>query len=210
MAVLKHLTEYHKKAIELKYKGKPYADIASALSQRYPDSRKRKSGRKMFSEQTIKDWFKEGGPLQVAYEEYAHEADAAHQEAVSAMKKAGMRIREENYRLANEMLVALMGSQNDSVKLAAIKEILDRIDGKVERIVRIGSEEWEQMTQWDRLALISYETRLELFRHPYTEEAIQKVMQWIVTGKVTAPNETEPITKGGREEKEFSQRMKTK
>ena len=42
----------------------------------------------------------------------------------------GARIREENFRIANEMLVALIGSENDNVKLGAIRELLDRVEGK--------------------------------------------------------------------------------
>ena len=49
---------------------------------------------------------------------------------MDAITKAGVRIREQNFRIANEMLVALMGSQTDNIKLAAVKEILDRVEGK--------------------------------------------------------------------------------
>ena len=125
MPKLKHLSEYHKKALELKYKGNPYQDIAETLNSRFEKNRKAK-----FTEQTIKDWFKESGTLCETYRLYEQEMDEIHRETMDAITKAGVRIREQNFRIANEMLVALMGSQTDNIKLAAVKEILDRVEGK--------------------------------------------------------------------------------
>lgn len=125
MPKLKHLTEYHKKTLELKYKGNSYQDIAETLNSQFEKSRKGK-----FTEQTIKDWFKESGTLCETYKLYEQEMDEVHKETMDAIKKAGVRIREQNFRIANEMLVALMGSQTDNVKLAAVKELLDRVEGK--------------------------------------------------------------------------------
>jgi len=134
MPKLKHLTEYHKKALELKYKGNPYREIAETLNSQFEKSRK--AG---FTEQTIKDWFKESGTLCETYKLYEREMDEIHRETMDAIKKAGVRIREGNFRTANEMLVALMGSQTDNVKLAAVKELLDRVEGKPTD--NVGSEE---------------------------------------------------------------------
>jgi hypothetical protein len=125
MPKLKHLAEYHKKALELKYKGNSYQDIAETLNSQFEKSRKAE-----FAQQTIKDWFKESGTLCEIYKLYEQEMDAIHQETMGAIKKAGVQIREQNFRIANEMLVALMGSQTDNVKLAAVKELLDRVEGK--------------------------------------------------------------------------------
>ena len=132
MPKLKHLTEYHKKALELKYKGNPYQDIAEILNSQFEKSRKTE-----FTEQTIKDWFKESGTLCETYKLYEQEMDEIHRETTDAIKKAGVRIREQNFRIANEMLVALMGSQHDNVKLGAIKELLDRIEGKPKEVISI-------------------------------------------------------------------------
>ena len=129
MADIKHLSARHKLAFELKYKGHSYQSIADALKKKFPKSRPAK-----FNEQTIKDWFKENGRLYKAYCVYESEMDQIHAETMEIVRKAGARIREENFRLANEMLVALMGSSNDAVKLAAIKEILDRVEGKQKEI----------------------------------------------------------------------------
>lgn len=132
MPKLKHLTEYHKKALELKYKGNPYQDIAEILNSQFGKSRK--AG---FTEQTIKDWFKESGTLCETYKLYEQEMDEIHRETIDAIKKAGVRIREQNFRIANEMLVALIGSQTDSVKLGAIRELLDRVEGKPKEVISI-------------------------------------------------------------------------
>jgi len=132
MPKLKHLTEYHKKALELKYKGNPYQDIAEILNSQFEKSRKAR-----FTEQTIKDWFKESGTLCEVYKLYEQEMDEIHRETIDAIKKAGVRIREQNFRIANEMLVALIGSQTDSVKLGAIRELLDRVEGKPKEVISI-------------------------------------------------------------------------
>ena len=125
MPKLKHLTEYHKKALELKYKGNPYREIAEILNDQL--EQRRKAG---FAEQTIKDWFKESGTLCETYKLYEREMDEIHRETMDAIKKAGVRIREETFVTPNEILVALMVSQTDNVKLAAVKELLDRVEGK--------------------------------------------------------------------------------
>lgn len=125
MRKVKRLAEYHKRALEMKYEGASYREIAEKLNEHYS-----KKTNKAFSEQTIKDWFKESGTLCVEYRAYEKEADEIHRENTDMIKKMGVRIREQNFRIANEMLVALMGSQTDNVKLAAVKELLDRVEGK--------------------------------------------------------------------------------
>ena len=88
-------------------------------------------------EQTIKDWFKEGGTLCEDYRTYETEIDEVEVENLINIKKMGARIREENFRIANEMLVALIGSENDNVKLGAIRELLDRVEGKPKEAISI-------------------------------------------------------------------------
>jgi len=140
MPKLRRLTEYHKKAMELKYKGNSYKEIAEFLNEGFRKSRKTKNGLS-FTEQTIKDWFKESGTLCEDYNRYEEEIDEINAETLEVVRKAGMRIREANYRLANEMLVALMGSSNDSIKLAAIRELLDRVEGRPKQAVDIAQED---------------------------------------------------------------------
>jgi hypothetical protein len=157
MAKIKHLTEYHRRALELKYRGNTYLDIAEKLSEYAGKSR---ISRK-FTEQTIKDWFKENGALSEAYRLYEQEMDGIHRETLEVVKKAGARVREENFRLANEMLVALMGSQNDNVKLGAIKELLDRVEGQPKQFLDIKKSEVG-------LDLLKHEHRLEKVRGKQT------------------------------------------
>lgn len=140
MPKLRHLTEYHKKAMEMKYKGNSYKEIAEFLNEKFRKSRKTKNGLS-FTEQTIKDWFKESGTLCEDYNRYEEELDEINAETLEVIRKAGMRIREENYRLANEMLVGLMGSSNDSIKLAAIRELLDRVEGKPKQAIDVAEDD---------------------------------------------------------------------
>lgn len=153
MATVKHLTEYHKRALELKYRGNTYQDIAEKLNE-YAETRKIS---RRFTVQTIKDWFKDSGLLCEAYRLYEEEMDGIHREMLEVVKKAGARVREENFRLANEMLVALMGSQQDNVKLGAIKELLDRVEGQPKQFLDIKKSEVG-------LDLLKHEHRLEKVR----------------------------------------------
>lgn len=154
MAKQKLLKEYHKKAIELKYKGKTYEEIADILNEEFE-----KSGVKPgFSQQTVKDWFREGGTLVETYRKYEEEWDAVNKELMIAIRKAGFKILEENFRTASEMLIALLGSEKDSVKLGAIKEIYDRLLGKAKQSVEVGGK----VSVENRL--IKYEHRLHAVR----------------------------------------------
>lgn len=157
MAVVKHLTEYHKRALELKYKGNTYQDIAEKLNEYAEKSRVSRK----FTVQTIKDWFKDAGLLCEAYRLYEEELDGIHRETLEVIKKAGARVREENFKIANEMLVALMGSQNDNVKLGAIKELLDRVEGQPKQFLDIKKSEVG-------LDLLKHEHRLEKVRGKQT------------------------------------------
>jgi len=178
MAKLKHLAEYHKKAMELRYKGNTYQSIADSLNARFEKSRKGK-----FTEQTVKDWFKESGTLCETYKSYEQELDTIHRETMDVIRKAGIQVREQNFRLANEMLVALMGSQNDAVKLAAIKEILDRVEGKPKERIDVNSQVFEDMSVMQRWNFVPYEVRLRLSRGEYSQDAEERLEQWLATGK---------------------------
>ena len=109
--------------------------------------------------------------------------DEVHNETMSIMRRAGARVREQNFRLANEMLVALMASSNDAVKLAAIKEILDRVEGKPKEAIHVSEAELAELSVEDRWNIIPYEMRLELARDQYPKEATDKILNWVGTGK---------------------------
>lgn len=178
MADIKHLSAYHKLAFELKYKGYSYQNIADSLNKKCPKSRPAK-----FSQQTIKDWFKEDGRLYKAYCVYENEMDQIHAETMEIVRKAGARVREENFRLANEMLVALMGSSNDAVKLAAIKEILDRVEGKPKENLNLNEMRISEMSFQERWNIIPYEIKLRLSRDQYPKETAEMIYNWIEVGK---------------------------
>ena len=183
MPKLKHLTEYHKKALELKYKGNPYREIAEILNSQFEKSRKA-----VFTEQTIKDWFKQSGTLQETYRLYAQELDLIHQETVDIVRKAGVRVREQNFRLANEMLVALMGSQNDGVKLAAIKELLDRVEGHPKDRIELSKINFKDMEPGDRWEFIPYEMQLALARNQYPDAKAAIIKKWLADGEPAVGN----------------------
>ena len=178
MAKLKHITKYHERALELKYKGYSYQNIAEDINHRFEKSRKAK-----FTEQTVKDWFKQSGTLQETYRLYEQEMNAIHQETVDIIRKAGVRVREQNFRLANEMLVALMGSQNDNVKLAAIRELLDRVEGHPKDTVQLNKIDFIGMSPSDRWEFIPYEMQLALARNQYPDAKAAIIKKWLADGE---------------------------
>ena len=134
-------------------------------------------------EQTIKDWFKQSGTLQETYRLYAQELDLIHQETVDIVRKAGVRVREQNFRLANEMLVALMGSQQDNVKLAAIKELLDRVEGHPKDRIELSKINFKDMEPGDRWEFIPYEMQLALARNQYPDAKAAIIKKWLADGE---------------------------
>lgn len=183
MAKLKHITKYHERALELKYKGYSYQNIAEDINHRFEKSRKAK-----FTEQTVKDWFKQSGTLQETYRLYAQELDLIHQETVDIVRKAGVRVREQNFRLANEMLVALMGSQNDGVKLAAIKELLDRVEGHPKETLQLNKINFSEMSPNERWDFIPYEMQLALARDQYPDSKAAIINKWLADGQPAVGN----------------------
>lgn len=127
MATPTKLEKYHKRAMELRYGGRySYVEIAEKLAEEFGKKAKKVS----FNEDTLKNWFRSEGELCEAYRNYEQEQDELNKEAFEIIRRAGIRIRAENFRLANEMLIALFGSEDDKVKLAAIRELFDRTEGK--------------------------------------------------------------------------------
>lgn len=139
------MEKYHQRAIELKYKGKNYEEIADILNEEFKKNRVGK-----FSHQTLADYFKEGGTLFEAYRKYEEEWDAINRELMIVVRKAGFQILEENFRTASEMLIALLGSEKDSVKLGAIREIYDRLLGKAKQPVEVGGKVEMDLTKYEQ------------------------------------------------------------
>ena len=102
-----------REAIQLKYSGESYGVISKQTNMALD---------------TIKSWFRNGGPLQEEYEAYEEEQnDWRDNESHLAIKR--------NIHTASKMLVALMGSPDDNVKFRAVKEMLDRGHGSPKQTV---------------------------------------------------------------------------
>lgn len=96
--------EKYQEAIRLKYNGESYPVIAKKLK---------------VSVYTVEGWFAFGGLLKEEYDKFRDEQnEIRNQQAQWVLQK--------NVETAATMLVALMGSADDSVKFRASKEILDR------------------------------------------------------------------------------------
>jgi uncharacterized tellurite resistance protein B-like protein len=81
------------------------------------------------------------------------------------------------------MLVALMGSQNDGVKLAAIKELLDRVEGHPKETLQLNKINFKEMDPSDRWDFIPYEMQLALARNQYPDAKAEIIKKWVDTGE---------------------------
>lgn len=95
-------------AIRLKYESEEYAVIAKTIKVPLD---------------TIKGWFEYGGLL---YDQYAQYRDQKNEE----LKEESLAILRGAVGTASKMLVALMGSKRDDIKLKAANAIIERIHGK--------------------------------------------------------------------------------
>ena len=120
MPKLKQLKAPHREAIRLRYEGKTTDEIVEHLTAK----------RLKANSNTIKDWFRAGGLLEVAYENYCREQENIETEVKNALHKHADFVLGRCVKIAAEMVVALMGSQKDEVKLKAAIEVLDRVLGK--------------------------------------------------------------------------------
>ena len=101
-------------AIRLRYEGENYAMIARELK---------------IPIDTIKKWFAEGGLLYESYREYRDAQNQfREQEALDELRR--------EIKTAARMLLGLMGSENDAVKLRAVLAILERLLGKPTQPIR--------------------------------------------------------------------------
>ncbi len=106
-------------AIRLKYEGETYPSIAKQIKEPLIN---------------IKKWFATGGLLKAGYEKYRDEQNEIRKnEAEEILKK--------NLHTAASMLVALMASADDGVKLKAAKEVLDRLLGKPKETLTLNNAE---------------------------------------------------------------------
>lgn len=101
-------------AIRLKYEGEDYAVIARTLT--VPIN-------------TLKKWFADGGLLFEDYKEYRDAQNKFREEEA-------LEVLRREIKTASRMLVGLMASTSDGVKLRAVLAILERLLGKPMQPVR--------------------------------------------------------------------------
>lgn len=106
----KYLRQEHRQALELRFKGLSYADIAKELNR--PVS-------------TVKWWFKKGGKLYKAFKEFqVEELNRIRNGAIELLRGASTK--------AASTLIDLLDAEQDSTRLRAAVEILNRLGIKVE------------------------------------------------------------------------------
>ncbi len=130
-------------AIRLRYEGENYAMLARTLK---------------VPVDTIKKWFAEGGLLADAYKEYRDsQNEFREQEALDELRR--------EIKTAARMLLGLMASTSDAVKLRAVLAILERLLGKPTQPLRYEGN----------LGLIdlSYEQQLREIRKEYDNNTKQ-------------------------------------
>lgn len=130
-------------AIHLKYEGEDYPVIARTLK---------------IPIDTLKKWFADGGLL---YEDYKEYRDSQNQfregEALEVLRR--------EIKTASRMLVGLMASTSDGVKLKAVLSILERLLGKPTQPIR--HEGNLNLTE------MSYEQQLREIRKRYGDNTKQ-------------------------------------
>lgn len=124
-------------AIRLKYENEGYIVIAKKIG---------------VPKTTIDGWFEDGGLLYEAYREYRDKQNKVREEE-------GLEILRKEVKTLCTMLIALVGSTNDAVKLKAVLAGLDRILGKPTLPIRYSGEV--------NLTDLSYEQQLEKIRQEY-------------------------------------------
>lgn len=131
-------------AIRLKYEGEDYAVIARTLK---------------IPIDTLKKWFAESGLLAESYKEYRDSQNKfREQEALEELRR--------EIKTAARMLIGLMASTSDGVKLRAVLAILERLLGKPTQPVR--HEGGLSLTE------LSYEQQLREIRKDYGDNTKQQ------------------------------------
>lgn len=120
MPKLKELKKIHREAIRLRYEGSIEEEIVEKLTAQ---------GLKT-TVNTIKDWFRAGGLLEVEYEKYCREQKDIEARVEATLRARAQHIMKGAIKTASEMLVALMGSDRDEVKLKAAIKLVEQEFGK--------------------------------------------------------------------------------
>ena len=117
---LKQLNNVHREAIHLRYQGNTAEEAVERLTAK---------GLKT-TVNTYEGWFVTGGLLEVEYEKYCQEQEDIETRVEKVLRERAKHIMSGAVKTAAEMLVALMGSDRDEVKLKACLKIIEQEFGK--------------------------------------------------------------------------------
>jgi len=114
------LPEVEQKAIEYKFYGFDYKEIATMLKEEFPEVAP--------TYQLLRQWFMREGRLYEHYEKYNKEQTATNLKEATALWKG-------HSKNAMRTVLSLMKNATPGVKLSAAQEILGRAYGSVPKIV---------------------------------------------------------------------------
>lgn len=144
---LKELNKIHREAIRLRYEGNAAGEVIEKLVA---------LGLKT-TISTYEHWFETGGLLEVEYEKYCREQKDIETRVEAALRERAQHIMKGAVKTAAEMLVALMGSDRDEVKLKAAIKLVEQEFGKAiqpvsgnityEQIIRELEQEKDEYSQ---------------------------------------------------------------
>ena len=117
---LKELNKIHREAIRLHYEGNTAEEAVEKLAALELKT----------TVYTLNTWFKTGGLLEVEYENYCREQKESEARVEAVMRERAQHTMKGAIKTAAEMLVALMGSDRDEVKLKAAIKIIEQEFGK--------------------------------------------------------------------------------
>lgn len=117
---LKQLNKVHREAIRLRYEGNSSDEAVIKLTDQ---------GLKT-TVYTYECWFKTGGLLEAEYEKYCQNQEDIEAKVEKVLRNRAKHIMSGAVKTAAEMLVALMGSDRDEVKLKACLKIIEQEFGK--------------------------------------------------------------------------------
>lgn len=120
------LMAYHHEAIELRYQGKTYAEIAELLTSKY---------KRDFKDQTVRHWFSRTGMLDKEYRDYARQENERRRAYVlEELKKIVQVIPAKYQELIDRQIDNLSPGQqiyHDATKRAILKDLCALLGFKV-------------------------------------------------------------------------------
>src|SRR3989338_5145289 len=143
----KKLNKIHREAIRLRYEANTQEEIVEKLAVQ---------GLKT-TINTVEGWFRAGGLLEAEYEKYCKTNEDIETQIEKVVRARARHIMKGAVKTAAEMLVALMGSDRDEVKLKACLKLVEQEFGKAiqplsgnityEQIIRELEQEKDEYSQ---------------------------------------------------------------